>query len=214
VSAATDPRGPGVSAPDTGEARTYRQYLPAGRRPIQVLRALSFAWLVVGFLAFWQLIETTDARGGPALLVSVAWIGPIIVLSIPQNVGARGPIRGWWWPRQVIRVDDDGVAWWAEGSVRRPEDAVAWSAVATIGPTLPSPSRPPGADCALTGADGRVLARLPCRLVRIDRPASRPWRRVAWLPDVAVAVRPDRYRRRRVLGRRATLRDPEADATA
>jgi hypothetical protein len=214
VSGASDQRGAGVSAPDSGEARTYRQLLPAGRRPIQILLALSFAWLVIGFFTFWLLIVTTDTHGGQALLVFIAWVGPIIVLSIPQNLGPRGPIRSWWWPRQVIRVDDDGLAWWTEGSVRRPDDAVAWSAVATIGPTLPSRTRPPGSDCTLTGADGQILARLPCRLVRVDRPASRPWRRVAWLPDVAVAVRPDRYRRRRVLGRRATLRDAEPEATA
>jgi hypothetical protein len=98
-------------------------------------------------------------------------------------------------------------------SVRRPEDALAWSAVVSVHPTLPSRTRPPGADCALAAPDGRVLAQLPCRLVRIDRPAAplNRWRRVAWLPDIAVAVRPDRYRRRRVLGRRATLRDPAAD---
>jgi hypothetical protein len=129
-------------------------------------------------------------------------------------MGARGPFRDWWLPRLIVRVDDDGLAWWTEATARLPEDATAWSSVAMVGPTLPSRGRPPGADCALTGADGRVVARLPCRLVRIDRPASRRWRRVVWLPDVAVAVRPDRYRRRRVLGRRATLRDPEADATA
>lgn len=206
--------GSGVSAPDAGEARTYRQYLPAGRRPIQILRGVSVAWLVIGSVAFWQLIVTTGTRGGPALLVFAAWVAPIILLAIPQTMGERGPIRDWWWPRLAVRVDDDGLAWWAEGSVRRAEDAVAWSSVASIRPTLPSRGRPPGADCAVAAPDGRVLARLPCRLVRIDRPATRRWRRVVWLPDVAVAVRPDRYRRRRVVGRHATLRDPEADATA
>jgi hypothetical protein len=206
--------GSGVSAPDAGEARTYRQYLPAGRRPIQILRGVSVAWLVIGFVAFWQLIVTTGSRGGPALLMFAAWVGPIILLSIPQTIGERGPIHDWWWPRVSVRVDDEGLAWWTEGSVRRAEDAVAWSSVASIGPTLPTRGRPPGADCAVAAPDGRVLAQLPCRLVRIDRPATRRWRRVVWLPDVAVAVRPDRYRRRRVVGRHATLRDPEADATA
>jgi hypothetical protein len=174
------------------------------------------AGLVIGFVVFWQLIVTTDTHGGRALLVFAVWVGPIIVLSIPHNIGSRGPFRDWWWPRRVVRVDDDGLAWWTEGSVRRPEDALAWSAVASVHPTLPARNRPPGADCALAAPDGRVLARLPCRLVRIDRPVSRAnrWRRVAWLPDVAVAVRPDRYRRRRLLGRRATLRDPGVEPTA
>jgi hypothetical protein len=202
------PAGAGMSAPDAGEARTYRQYLPAGRRPIQILTGLSFTWLVIGFVVFWQLIVTTGAHGGRALLVFAVWVGPIIVLSIPHTAGSRGPFRDWWWPRRVIRVDDDGVAWWTEGSVRRPEDALAWSEIGSIQPTLPSRNRPAGSDCTLTGVDGQIVVWLPCRLVRIDRPASRRWQRVAWLPDVAVAVRPDRYRRRRILGRRATLRDP------
>jgi len=204
----TRPGGAGMSPPDAGEARTYRQYLPAGRRPIQILTGLSFAWLVIGFVVFWQLIVATGAQGGPALVVFAVWVGPIIVLSIPHTIGPRGPFRDWWWPHRVVRVDDDGVAWWTEASLRRPEDALTWSEIASIQPTLPSRSRPPGSDCALAGVDGQIVGWLPCRLVRIDRPASRRWRRVAWLPDVAVAVRPDRYRRRRVLGRRATLRDP------
>ena len=208
-----DGRSP-LSAPDAAGARIYRQHLLAGRPPIQVLRGFSYAWLAIGFLAFWQLIVTPGIRGGPAFLAFVVWIGPIVILAIPSNVGPRGPFGSWWWPRLIVRVDDDGLAWWAEGSVRRPEDTLAWSAVATVGPTLPSRGRPPGADCALSGPDGQIVAQLPCRLIRLDRPASRPWRRVVWLPDIAVAVRPDRYRRRRVLGRRATLRDPEADAVA
>jgi hypothetical protein len=203
-----------MSTPDAGEARTYRQYLPAGRRPIQILTGLSFAWFVIGFVVFWQLIVATGAHGGRALLVFAVWVGPIIVLSLPHTVGARGLFRDWWFPRRVVRVDDDGVAWWTEGSVRRPEDALAWSAIGSIQPTLPSRNRPAGSDCTLAGVDGQIVAWLPCRLVRIDRPASRRWRRVAWLPDIAVAVRPDRYQRRRVLGRRATLRDPASEPTA
>ena len=203
-----------MSAPDAAGARIYRQHLLAGRRPIQILRGLAYAWLAIGFLAFWKLIATPGTHDTPAVLAFVVWVGPIVILSIPSNVGPRGPFARWWWPRLSVRVDDHGLAWWTEGATRRPEDTIAWSSVATVGPTLPSRNRPPGADCALSGADGRIVARLPCRLVRIDRPASSPWRRVVWLPDVAVAVRPDRYRRRRVLGRRATLRDPEADATA
>jgi hypothetical protein len=203
-----------LSAPDAAGARIYRQHLLAGRRPIQVLRGLAYAWLAMGFLVVWQLLATPGPRGLLLLLVLVVWIGSVVILSIPSIVGPRGPFRDWWWPRQIVRLDDDGLAWWTEGSVRRPEDALAWSAVAAVGPTLPSRGRPPGADCALSDADGGIVARLPCRLIRLDRPASRPWRRVVWLPDVAVAVRPDRYRRRRVLGRRATLRDEEADATA
>jgi hypothetical protein len=211
---ANQDRRSSLSAPDAAGARIYRQHLRAGRRPIQVLRGLVYAWLAIGFVAFWLVIVAPGAHGTPALLAFVVWIGPIVILSIPSNVGPRGPFARWWWPRLIVQVDDDGLAWWTEGSVRRPEDAVTWSDVATIGPTLPTRDRPAGSDCGLAAPDGRIVARLPCRLIRLDRPASRPWRRVAWLPDVAVAVRPDRYRRRRVLGRRATLRDPEADATA
>jgi hypothetical protein len=204
----------GQSGPDEGEARTYRQHLIAGRRPIQVLRGLAYTWLAVGFFAFWQFIVMPGTNGPLALVAFVVWVGPIVILSIPSNVGPRGPFGDWWWPPLFVRIDDDGLSWWTEGSTRRPEDTVAWSAVATIGPTLPTRNRRPGSDCALAAPDGQILTMLPCRLVRIDRPASRRWRRVVWLPDIAVAVRPDRYRRRRVLGRRATLRDPEADATA
>jgi hypothetical protein len=202
---------PAVSRPDAGAARIYRQYLYAGRRPIQVLRVLSSIWVALGFVALWRLVATTRALGGEALLVFAIWVGPTVVVTILTNVGPRGPFRDWWWPRRFVQVDDGGVAWWTDGTTRRPEDAVEWSAVATVQPTLPSRNRPPGMDCALAAPDGRVLARLPCRLVRVDRPARERWHRVVWLPDVAVAIRPDRYLRRRVLGRRATLRDPGSD---
>jgi hypothetical protein len=203
-----------MSAPDAGEARTYRQHVLAGRRPIQISVVLEIVWLVLGAVVLRQLTGPGPDRLGRTIVGLVIWIGPLAAIAVAMKLGPRGRFRDWWWPRMIVRVDDDGLAWWTDGSVRRPEDTIAWSSVATIGPTLPSRNRPPGADCALIGAHGQIVARLPCRLVRIDRPASRPWRRVAWLPDIAVAVRPDRYRRRRVLGRRATLRDPEAEPTA
>lgn len=200
----------GLSGPDAGEARIYRQFLAAGRWPFQVLSVLSYIWFVLGLLAYWPLGVVPGRLGGAFPLVFALWITPTVVLAILTNLGARGPLRGWWWPRRFVQVDDDGVAWWTDGTVRRPDDTIAWSAVAAVQPTLPSRSRAPGMDCALMAPDGRVLATLPCRLVRIDRPARQSWRRVAWLPDLAVAVRPDRYRRRRTLGRRATLRDPRS----
>jgi hypothetical protein len=208
--------GGGVSAPDAGEARTYRQHVLAGRWPIQIGILLEIAWLVVGAIVLRQLTFPGPDRFARTILGLAIWIGPLVVIALPLNLGRKGRLRDWWWPRLIVRVDDGGLAWWTEGSVRRPEDAIAWSAVGSVHPTLPTRNRPPGADCALAASDGRVLARLPCRLVRIDRPVSRAnrWRRVAWLPDIAVAVRPDRYRRRRVLGRRATLRDPAAESTA
>jgi hypothetical protein len=206
----------GVSAPDAGETRTYRQYLRAGRRPIQLVLVLEIAWLMVGAVVLRQLTGPGPDRLARTLVGLVIWIGPLVVIGLPLILGPRWMFRDWWWPRLVVRVDDEGLAWWTEESVRPSEDAIAWSAVASVYPTLPTRNRPPGADCALAAPDGQVLARLPCRLVRIDRPASprNRWRRVAWLPDVAVAVRPDRYRRRRVLGRRATLRDPASDPMA
>ena len=202
-----------MSAPDAVEARTYRQSLPAGRRPIRICLLLLIAWAFAGAVVFWILAGPGDGRVGRGVLGFALWFGPIVLLAVPVVVGPRGPFREWFWPRLIVRIDDTGLAWWTEGAVRRAEDTVAWSAVASVHPTEPTRDRPPGADCALAGADGRVLARLPCRLVRIDRPveASRSWRRVAWLPDVAVAVRPDRYRRRRALGRPAVLREPGAD---
>jgi hypothetical protein len=208
--------GGGVSAPDAGEARTYRQHVLAGRRPIQIGLLLEIAWFIVGAIVLRQLTFPGPDRPARMIVGLAIWIGPLAAIAVPLILGSRGRFRDWWWPRMIVRVDDDGVAWWTEGSVRRPEDAIAWSAVASLHPTLPTRNRPPGADCALAAPDGQVLARLPCRLVRIDRPVSRVnrWRRVAWLPDIAVAVRPDRYRRRRVFGRRATLRDPAADPTA
>jgi hypothetical protein len=203
--------GAAVSAADAGETRTYRQHALAGRRPIHVLLFLELTWSIVGAIAFWQLTVPATDRFARTLVGLAVWLGPLLAVVLAAMAGRRGPFRDWWWPRMIVRVDDRGVAWWIEGSVRRPEDALAWSDVATIGPTLPSRNRPAGSDCALAGPDGGIVARLPCRLVRIDRPASRRrWRRVVWLPDVAVAVRPDRYRRRRVFGRRATLRDPAA----
>jgi hypothetical protein len=207
VSFASDPSA-GPSGPDAAEARTYRQFLPAGRRPIQALTA--FSWLCSAAFAFtvWQLVVVPGRVGGDILLAFAVLVTPTVLLTILTNLGPRGPLRAWWWPRSFVQVDDAGVAWWTDGTVRRPDDAVAWSAVAAIQPTMPSRNRPPGMDCALRASDGRILARLPCRLQRIDRPARQSWRRVVWLPDVAVAVRPDRYRRRLVLGRRATLRDP------
>jgi hypothetical protein len=207
--------GGGVSAPDAGEARTYRQHMLAGRRPIQLVLLLEITWLIVGAIILRQLTFPGPDRLGRTILGLVVWVGPLVVVALPLILGPRGRFRDWWWPRIIVRVDDGGLAWWTEGSVRRPEDTVAWSAVASVHPTLPTRNRPPGADCALAAPDGQVLARLPCRLVRIDRPASprNRWRRVAWLPDVAVAVRPDRYRRRRLVGRRATLRDPAAEPT-
>jgi hypothetical protein len=202
--------GPAISAPDAGESRVYRQHLRAGRRPILVCVYLMLVWMIVGAWVFGWLFLPATGRLGWSLLGLETWLGPPVLLLIPPMAGPRGPFRDWWWPRLVVRIDDRGVTWWTEDGVRRPDDAVAWSAVATVGPTFSTRDRPPGADCALTAPDDRVLARLPCRLARIDRPVSRVnrWRRVAWLPDVAVAVRPDRYRRRRLLGRRATLRDP------
>lgn len=206
---------PALSAPDSGGARTYRQHVLAGRRPVQIALFLDVIWFVLGAVVFWQLALPGPDRFGRWIAGLVIWSVPLAILIVPALVGPRGPFRDWWWPRLVVRVDDDGLAWWAEGAVRRQADALAWSAVASVHPTLPTGSRPPGADCALAGSDGRILARLPCRLVRIDRPVSRNrrWRRVAWLPDVVVAIRPDRYRRR-LLGRRATLRDPVADPAA
>jgi hypothetical protein len=203
------PGDAGLSAPDAGEARTYRQHVPAGRGPIQVALLIEIAWLIVGAVVLRQVSHPGPDRLARTLLGLAVWIVPLAIVGWALLAGPRGRFRDWWWPRTIVRVDDDGLAWWTEGAVRRPEEALAWSAIASVHPTLPSRHRPPGADCALSAADGRVLARLPCRLVRIDRPASRVnrWRRVAWLPDIAVAVRPDRYRRRRVLGRQATLRD-------
>ena len=208
--------GGGVSAPDAGEARTYRQHVLAGRRPIQIGLVLEIGWFIVGAIVLRQLTFLGPDGFARTILGLAIWIAPLVAIAFPLVLGRRGRFRDWWWPRMIVRVDDDGLAWWTEGAVRRSEDVIAWSAVASVHATLPARNRPPGADCALAAPDGRVLARLPCRLVRIDRPVSRAnrWRRVAWLPDVAVAVRPDRYRRRRVLGRRATLRDPETDATA
>jgi hypothetical protein len=205
-----------ISAPDAGEARTYRQHVLAGRRPIRVILVLEIAWFVAGPIVLRQLTLPGSDRLARTIVGLVIWIGPLAALAVPLLVGGRGRFHAWWWPRMIVRVDDDGLAWWSEGSVRRLEDSIAWSAVASVHPTFPTGNRPPGADCALAAPDGQVLARLPCRLVRIDRPVSRVnrWRRVAWLPDIAVAVRPDRYRRRRVLGRRATLRDPAADLRA
>jgi hypothetical protein len=205
---------PAISAPDSGEARTYRQHVLAGRRPIQAILVHSIAWFVVGSIVFWRLLQPGPGALGRVILGLAIWIGPQAAIAVPALIGPRGRFRDWWWPRLIVRVDDGGVAWWTEGSVRRAEDAVAWTSVATVHPTLPSRNRPPGADCALEAPDGRVLAMLPCRLVRIDRPFARNrWRRVVWLPDVAVAIRPDRYRRRRLLGRRASLREPGPDVT-
>jgi hypothetical protein len=206
--------GGGVSAPDAGEARTYRQHVLAGRRPIQIGLLLEVASLIVGAVVLRQLTGPGPDRLARTIVGLVIWIGPLAAIAVTMKLGPRGRFRDWWWPRVIVRVDDHGLAWWTEGSVHRPEDVLAWSSVAAVGPTLPSRSRPPGGDCALSGADGQIVGRLPCRLVRIDRPASRPWRRVVWLPDVAVAVRPDRFQRRRLLGRRATLRDPAAEPTA
>jgi hypothetical protein len=204
-----------MSAPDAAETRTYRQHVRAGRRPIQIALLLEVVWFVAGAYVLRQLIVPGPGRLARLILGLAIWIVPLAIIAFPVLAGPRGRFRDWWWPRSVVRVDDHGLAWWTEGALRRPEDTLAWSAVASVHPTLPSRTRPPGADCALADADGRVLAQLPCRLVRIDRPAaqSNRWRRVAWLPDIAVAVRPDRYRRRRVLGRRATLRDPAAGPT-
>ena len=205
-----------LSGPDAGEVRTYRQHVLAGRQPIQIGLLLEIGWFIVGAIVLRQLSSPGPDRFTRTIVGLAIWIGPLVMIALPLVLGRQGRFRDWWWPRMIVWVDDDGLAWWTEGSVRRPEDVLAWSAVAYVHPTLPGRNRPPGADCALAAPDGRVLARLPCRLVRIDRPVSRAnrWRRAVWLPDVAVAVRPDRYRRRRVLGRRATLRDPETDATA
>lgn len=205
--------GGAMSAPDAAETRTYRQHVRAGRRPIQILALLEVAWFLAGAFVLRQLIVPGPGRLARLILGLGIWIVPLAIIALPVLAGPRGRLRDWWLPRLVVRVDDHGLAWWIEGAVGRPEDTLAWSVVASVHPTLPSRSRPPGADCALADADGRVLAQLPCRLVRIDRAASRRWRRVAWLPDIAVAVRPDRYRRRRVLARRATLRDPAAGPT-
>lgn len=205
------PSGGSISAPDAGETRTYRQHVLAGRRPVHILLLLELTWSIVGAIAFWQITLPATDRIVRTIVGLAVWLGPLVAVTVPALAGRSGPFRDWWWPRLIVRVDDAGIAWWTEGSVRRPQDALPWSNVATIGPTLPSRHRPAGSDCALSGADGGIVARLPCRLVRIDRPASRRrWRRVVWLPDIAVAVRPDRYRRRRLLGRRATLRDPAA----
>lgn len=203
------PAGDAVSTPDAGEIRIYRQYLRAGRWPATVCLALAVAALIVGGAVATQVTIPAIGRLGTTIVRLAISLVPPLLLSIPAIVGPRGPFRGWFWPRLTVQVDDRGLAWWSEGTVRRSEDSLAWSAVATVGPTLPGRKRPPGADCALSAVDGRILTRLPCRLVRIDRQVSpNRWRRVAWLPDIAVAVRPDRYRRRRRLGRRATLRDP------
>jgi hypothetical protein len=200
--------GAGLSLPDAGEARIYRQLLPAGRRPIQVLNGVSWLCAAVLAIAAWQLVAVHGRVDGSFVLVCAILVAPTVGLGILTNMGARGRLRDWWWPRRFIQVDDKGVAWWTDGTARQRGDSIEWAAVAAVGPTLPSRHRPPGMDCALSAPDGRILARLPCRLERIDRPARESWRRVVWLPDVAVAIRPDRYRRRRMLGRRATLRDP------
>jgi hypothetical protein len=211
---ASIPAGAGLSAPDAGDARTYRQYGLSGRRPIHVILALEIAWCVIGGMIVVLLLQPGPDVSARLIVGLVLWIGPLVALTGAVLVGPRGPFRDWWRPRVVVRVDDRGLAWWTEGTVRRPEDVLDWTAVATVQPTFRVRNPPPGASCALVAPDGRILASLPCRLVRIDRPATRRWRRVAWLPDVAVAIRPDRYRRRRLFGRRAVLRDPEADATA
>jgi hypothetical protein len=200
----------GLSRPDAGEARIYRQYLPAGRRPIQVLNVVAWLCAAAFAIAAWQLVLIPGHLSGAFFLAFGLLVAPTVALGILTNLAMRGRFRAWWWPRSFVQVDDDRVTWWTDGTARRPADTVQWSAVAAIQPTLPSPNRPPGLDCTLTAPDGRILARLPCRLERIDRPARESWRRVVWLPDVAVAIRPDRYRRRRTLGRRATLRDPGA----
>src|SRR5258705_4115501 len=132
----------GVSAPDAGEARTDRQHVLAGRRPIQLVLLLEIAWLIVGAFVLWQLTYSGLDRLARTILGLVIWIGTLVVIALPLILGPRGRFRDWWWPRIIVRVDDGGLAWWTEGSVRRPEDAIAWSAVASVQPTLPSRNRP------------------------------------------------------------------------
>src|SRR5258706_12295002 len=92
-----------VSGPDAGEARTYRQHLRAGRRPILGCLFLSIAWMVVGGFVVGQLHPPTLDRLAWGLAVIALWLGPPAGPLIPPRAGPRGPFPPRGGPRLVVR---------------------------------------------------------------------------------------------------------------
>jgi hypothetical protein len=83
----------GVSAPDAGEARTYRQHVLAGRRPIEFVLLLEIAWFIVGAVVLRQLTFPGPDRLARTILGLVIWIAPLMVLALPLILGPRGRFR-------------------------------------------------------------------------------------------------------------------------
>jgi hypothetical protein len=212
------PPRPAAETNDDRAARavgTYIQREAEVGHALPVLLTIGGVWFFAGFVVYWLVTGswTIGVGGRMSNLGGLVWVGPLVVGTALILVGPRGRLRALWQPRTTLRVDPVGLAWEPERLGGRAPGSVTWSDVEGLRPRLWSARSTLSVECQLLGHDGAVLATLPERWRRIDGAGtgSRWWRREDRLTELAVAVRPDRYRlRRRIFTPEAVLIDRPA----
>ena len=189
-----------------GAVGTYIQRETEIGRAVQILVIAGGVWFFAGFVVYWLVTGswTIGVGGRISNLGGLLWIGPLIVGVALILIGPHGKLRTLWKPRLRLQVDRVGLAWEAEGPDGREAGSVAWSDVDRLRPRFWSTRGSLSVECQLLGPRGTVLATLPERWSRVDGRGRGEHR----LTQIAVAVRPDRYRlRKRVLASEAVLID-------
>jgi hypothetical protein len=181
-------------------------------RALAVLLTVAVVWPFAGFVVYWLVTGswTIGVGGRMSNLGGLLWVGSLVVAAALARLGPRGKLRALWQPRLTLRVDRVGLAWQTERPDGRASGSVAWSDVDGLRRRLWNARSSTSVECQLLGPGDAVLATLPERWRRVDdrRPGSAWGRGERRLTEIAVAVRPDRYRlRRRVFAKEAVLID-------
>ncbi|HEX5823285.1 MAG TPA: hypothetical protein VFY18_02395 [Candidatus Limnocylindrales bacterium] len=194
---------------------TYIQREAEVGHALQILLTVALIWFFAGFAVYWLVTGswTIGVGGRMSSLGGLLWVGPLVIGLVLILAGPRGRLHALWRPRTTLRVDRLGLAWEAERPDGRAPGSVSWSDVEGLRPRLWSARSSLSVECQVLGPRGALLATLPERWKRVDGPrtGARFHGGDDRLTELAVAVRPDRYRmRRRVFNPEAVLIDRPA----
>jgi hypothetical protein len=169
--------------------RIYRQRTPDPTRPFVFVAVAAVATALAGILLF--------GRSG-GLGATVLSFVPLVTVGVAAIAGRRFPLRRIWRPAVIVTIDHQRLGW----SIGGQWQATEWVRIDEIARDFPSL---PSTAMRLVGSDGRILARLPDQLVRVDAGTR------ARLGQVALRTRPDLFIPQRTSWRRQRIvRDPDS----
>lgn len=175
---------------DAGRAiGRYRQTVSDPMPLFTIVGMAVVVYTFAGFFVYWLITGsgTVGIGGRVSDLGSVIWAGPLFAWGAIYLTGRRGPFIRLWREPVTVTVDSQTLAWNGDGTT----GSTSWDAVAEIRPSLRVTMRD-AIFVAVEAADGQTIACLPMKLTEVDGSRWRPHRTT--LIDLAVAVRPDRFR--------------------